>query len=76
MLFNQCTSRNYLRRERGVGLVKEKKSFLRASQDKMWKCLNYKGLGGAHIVMNVKLRIKIERRGSSELSRIEDLEDN
>ena len=29
-----------------VGLVKEKKSFVRASQEKMWKCLNYKGLVG------------------------------
>ena len=30
-----------------VGLVKEKKSFLlRASQEKMWKCLNFKGWVG------------------------------
>ena len=47
-----------------VGLVKEKKSFVRASQEKMWKCLNYRRLGGAHIIMNLKLRMfayKIER---------------
>ena len=36
-------------------------------------------VGWGHIVMNVKLRMfayKIERRGTSELSQIEDLEDN
>ena len=27
-----------------MGLAKEKKSFLRASQEEMWKCLNYTGL--------------------------------
>jgi len=64
-----------------VGLVKEKKYFLRASQEKMWKCLKYKGwVGrGTRIIMNVTLRMfayKIERRGTSELSQIEDLEDN
>ena len=31
-----------------VGLVKEKKSFLRASQEEMCKCLNYKGWMGSH----------------------------
>ena len=36
-------------------------------------------VGWGHIIMNVKLRMfayKIERRGTSELSQIEDLEDN
>ena len=58
-----------------MGSAKEKESYLRATQLKAWKFPNYKDW--ARMIMNAKLRMfayKIERRGTSELSQIEDLE--